>query len=132
MTGSSAMRAGDRDREAAVALLLEAFAEGRLSLAELRARVEDAYTAETWGQLGVLTADLPQEQQQTGEVMRLCAAPAASPAPGWLAAAVLLSGLAGLGIDTAGWSLAVAVPALLAGLVILAVGWRIHQRRPRS
>lgn len=128
MTGSGAMRASDRDREATVAVLREAYAEGRLTLAELQARVQDAYTAVTWSQLDVLTADLPQVRQQAGEVVRLRAVSAASPAPGLLATAVLVSGLAWLGIVTGGWPLAVVVPVLAATLLVLAAAWWIHWR----
>jgi DUF1707 SHOCT-like domain len=53
------MRASDDDREQAAALLGDAFAAGRLTRDELNERCGAVYTAQTWGELEVLTADLP-------------------------------------------------------------------------
>lgn len=130
MTDSSTMRAGDHDREAAVVVLREAYAAGRLDLAELQARIQAAYTAVTWGQLGALTADLPHVQAHAGEVVRTRAKSPAPPALGWPAAIVLVTGLSALGISTVGWWPAVDVPALLAALLILSAAWGIHRRKP--
>ena len=52
-------RASDGDREEVVALLGDAFVAGRLTRDELGERCEAAYAATTWGDLDVLTADLP-------------------------------------------------------------------------
>jgi hypothetical protein len=52
------MRASDRDREATVAVLREAYVAGRLNLSELRDRAGAAYAASTWDDLRELTADL--------------------------------------------------------------------------
>lgn len=52
-------RAGDADRDRVAAVLREAHAEGRLDLDELSERLEAAYRAKTYGELEVLTGDLP-------------------------------------------------------------------------
>jgi hypothetical protein len=52
-------RASDSEREATVAHLREAAAEGRLDVEELVARIDAAYTATTRAELEPLTADLP-------------------------------------------------------------------------
>jgi hypothetical protein len=53
------MRAGDADREAAAAALGEHFAQGRLTLHELNARLDATLTATTHGELSQVTWDLP-------------------------------------------------------------------------
>jgi hypothetical protein len=52
-------RASDSEREATVAHLREAAAEGRLDVEELVDRIDAAYTATTRAELEPLTADLP-------------------------------------------------------------------------
>ena len=52
-------RVGDLEREAAVERLRTAAGEGRLTLDELDGRLESALAARTYGELDVLTADLP-------------------------------------------------------------------------
>jgi hypothetical protein len=54
-----AMRAGDRDRDAAVQRLQEAFAEGRLDDDEFDQRTRAALTARLNSELNTLTQDLP-------------------------------------------------------------------------
>jgi hypothetical protein len=53
-------RASDAEREATVAHLREAAAEGRLDVEELVNRIDAAYTATTRAELEPLTADLPE------------------------------------------------------------------------
>lgn len=53
------MRASDADRDAVVERLREAAAEGRIDLAELGERLDQALTAKTHDDLASLTADLP-------------------------------------------------------------------------
>ncbi|MFH9420964.1 DUF1707 domain-containing protein [Streptomyces sp. NPDC017529] len=53
------LRASHSDREAVVEQLREAAAEGRIDLAELDTRLEQALTAKTFADLAPLTADLP-------------------------------------------------------------------------
>jgi DNA-binding transcriptional ArsR family regulator len=53
------MRAGDADREVAAAALGEHYAQGRLTLDELDARLDATLTATTHGELSQATQDLP-------------------------------------------------------------------------
>jgi DNA-binding HxlR family transcriptional regulator len=53
------VRAGDADRDAAAAALSEHFAQGRLTLDELDARLDAALTATTHGELSQAAWDLP-------------------------------------------------------------------------
>lgn len=53
------VRVGDAEREAVVARLQAALAEGRLELHEFEERSSAAYAAKTEGQLVPLTSDLP-------------------------------------------------------------------------
>jgi hypothetical protein len=53
------VRAGDADRDAAAAALGEHFAQGRLTLEELGARLDATLTATTHGQLSLAARDLP-------------------------------------------------------------------------
>jgi DNA-binding MarR family transcriptional regulator len=53
------MRAADADRDAAAVSLGEHFAQGRLTLDELSARLEATLTATTHGELSQATRDLP-------------------------------------------------------------------------
>jgi hypothetical protein len=55
-----AIRAGDRDREAVVQRLQEAFADGRLDDEEFDSRTRAALTARLSSDLAVLTRDLPE------------------------------------------------------------------------
>lgn len=70
------MRAGDADRERLVEQLREHHAAGRLTLDEFDERMQQAYAAKTYGELGALTRDLPvdlaelnfqQAQQRTAQ-----------------------------------------------------------------
>jgi DNA-binding PadR family transcriptional regulator len=53
------VRAGDADRDAAAAALGEHFAQGRLTLEELSARLDATLTAITYGELSQAARDLP-------------------------------------------------------------------------
>jgi DNA-binding MarR family transcriptional regulator len=53
------VRAGDADRDAAAAALGEHFAQGRLTLDELHARLDATLTATTHGELSHAARDLP-------------------------------------------------------------------------
>src|ERR1700727_3320540 len=53
------LRAGDADRDAAAAALSEHFAQGRLTLDELDARLEATLTATTHGELSLAACDQP-------------------------------------------------------------------------
>jgi hypothetical protein len=54
------MLAGDADRERTVHVLKDAFTEGRLTLEEYTDRVGQAYQARTYGELDLLTGDVPR------------------------------------------------------------------------
>jgi DUF1707 SHOCT-like domain len=70
--GTPALRASDRERDAAAVRLQDAFAEGRLDDAEFDQRMRAALTARTHADLDSLLADLPAAP----------AAAAAVPSPG--------------------------------------------------
>jgi DNA-binding PadR family transcriptional regulator len=53
------LRIGDAEREATVAALAVHFAQGRLTLDELNARLDAAFTATTHGEISRVTWDLP-------------------------------------------------------------------------
>ncbi len=53
------LRAADADRERVAEQLRRAHAEGRLDLAEYDERVQAAWAARTYGDLAVITTDLP-------------------------------------------------------------------------
>lgn len=59
MADAPDLRASDAEREAAVARLRRAAAEGRLTVDELDERCATAYAAQTHGELRALLADLP-------------------------------------------------------------------------
>jgi len=94
------VRAADRDRDATVGVLQAAYAEGRLTRDEHDLRAGQALTAQTYGQLAALTADLPVRGGQPAGPART------SP----LAIAALICGVAEL--PTAGLT---AIPAVILG-----------------
>lgn len=53
------IRASDQERENVVAILRDAYADGRLTLDEFSERTSAAYDARTWADLRELTGDLP-------------------------------------------------------------------------
>ena len=55
----ASLRASDTDREQLVDVLKAAFSEGRLDQDEYTARMEQAYSAKTYGELRGLVTDLP-------------------------------------------------------------------------
>ncbi|MDO8309040.1 MAG: DUF1707 domain-containing protein [Actinomycetota bacterium] len=106
MTASPGMRAGDEDRDRVIAVLREAFAEGRLTDAEFTDRLGRAQQARTFGDLDALTADLPTSMP----VMR-----AALPVPG--------SGAAGDGAAAEGPDMRKAWAVWLGVSVLVNVIW---------
>jgi DNA-binding MarR family transcriptional regulator len=62
------VRVGDADRDAAAAALGEHFAQGRLTLDELDARLDAALTATTHGELSQAAWDLPDLTAQPARV----------------------------------------------------------------
>jgi hypothetical protein len=59
VSGQAYLRASTADRERAVDVLKAGYAEGRLTKDEYDARVGQAFTARTLGELARITADLP-------------------------------------------------------------------------
>jgi hypothetical protein len=59
MYRSPHLRVSDADREAIVAQLNTATAEGRLTIEEFSERSRQAYASRTWGELSTVVADLP-------------------------------------------------------------------------
>lgn len=59
------MRASDAERDRVVELLSEHAAEGRLTLAELEERAQQAFHARTHAELELLTRDLPERTATT-------------------------------------------------------------------
>jgi Domain of unknown function (DUF1707) len=55
------IRASDQERESVVAVLRDAFTDGRLTFDEFEERTTAAYAAKTWTQLRELTSDLPAQ-----------------------------------------------------------------------
>jgi hypothetical protein len=82
------IRVSDADREAVVAHLSAAAAEGRLTLDEFSERTQLAYAARTWGELTVLVSDLP--------VAPPVVAPAAAGPNSGLPLLALISGIASI------------------------------------
>jgi hypothetical protein len=76
MTTHSTIRASDSDREQVVAILRDAYAAGRLTLAEFDERTTAALTGRTWGALGELTKDLPHQARLGADLL-----PASDPPP---------------------------------------------------
>ena len=63
----SNLRVSDSDRDDTIAVLREAFAEGRLTQEEFDDRLEATHSARTYGELATLTADIPT---RTTEIAR--------------------------------------------------------------
>ena len=72
------LRASDADRDQVLEFLKIAFVQGRLTIDELDARAGQALVSRTYGELAVLTADIPSGPVRT--LPRPPAAPATAPA----------------------------------------------------
>ncbi len=68
MATDDPIRASDSDREVVVSALREAYTAGRLNLDEFDERMTDAYASKTWGDLRLLTADLPSQPVLGGDI----------------------------------------------------------------
>ena len=121
------MRASDKDREAVVAVLRDAYTVGRLTLDEFDERTSAAYTGKTWGELRVLTADLPEmpEMSEDPLVMTGRVTPVARPRPRPRLWPITL--VAVLGFATDSWLLAAV--AVVTGVVSLVAMSLIAGRR---
>jgi DUF1707 SHOCT-like domain/Winged helix DNA-binding domain len=76
------MRASDADRDAAAAALGEHFAQGRLTLDELSARLDATLTAATYGELSQAARDLPPQPQIGPMARERVEARSGDPSPG--------------------------------------------------
>jgi DUF1707 SHOCT-like domain len=63
--GRGYLRASDADREHVIDVLKVAFVQGRLTKGELDARVGQTFASQTYGQLALVTADIPAEVAAT-------------------------------------------------------------------
>jgi hypothetical protein len=61
MATDDPIRASDADRDTVVATLRDAYTVGRLTLDEFDERMAAAYAGKTWGDLRLLTIDLPSQ-----------------------------------------------------------------------
>ena len=84
VSGEPAVRASDAERDQAAEILRVAYAEGRLTRAELDERIDAAYEATTRADLCELTGDLPRpiSAQQAHIRPVLTDLPVAAPASG--------------------------------------------------
>ena len=82
--GAPLVRASDAERDQAAEILRAAFAEGRLTPAELDERLAAAYAAKTRADLRDLTGDLPGaiSAQQAHRTPAITDLPVQAPAPG--------------------------------------------------
>jgi uncharacterized membrane protein len=124
-------RASARDRESAAKALREAFAAGRLTLDEFGERVDAVYSALTWGELGELTADLPEGSALARRTAGGCPhhralegydEPGCPFPPLWGTVAVWLAIAAVAHVFAA-------IPLVLLSLYVLAVAHRAKRRR---
>src|SRR5215472_9346467 len=109
------LRASHADREQVINVLKAAFVQGRLTKAELDARVGQAFAARTHEDLATITADLPAGMIRAQPPRK--PAPAQAPPPVskpllWTAVAVMLAAIA---------SMAAAFPAQSLGLLSVGV-----------
>jgi hypothetical protein len=74
------IRASDHERESVVAVLRDAFTDGRLTFDEFEQRTAAAYAAKTWTDLGELTSDLPVQPLLGGDPARVPAQVGPGPA----------------------------------------------------
>jgi len=83
-SGEPAVRASDAERDQAAEILRTAYAEGRLTRAELDERTDAVYAARTRADLCSLTGDLPDaiSAQQAHRRPVIPDLPVAAPAPG--------------------------------------------------
>jgi hypothetical protein len=134
MTSDQAIRASDRDRERAAAVLRDAYAVGCLDLEEFHDRADAAYSARTWGELRDLTADLPAWQisgrgEHDADPRTAPARPGQAPqrpfAFIWVMAVIWLA------IAAAAHTAAAAIPLVLLSLFVLrAARWTVPPEQP--
>jgi hypothetical protein len=123
---SDEMRASNQDREDTVRLFCQAYAVARLDLGDTCDRAAAAYSAQTWGDLRRLTADLPPPSALAGPGANAGTRAGARPRqhrrpPRRLVVAVLLTALAWLAMAAADLMPIVAVPLVALPLVLVSM-----------
>lgn len=125
------MRASDRDREVALAVLRDAYISGRLRLDEFRDRTAAALIARTWDELRTLTADIPASWDQDRWLAQLEAKVQLSPGPPGRPSRRPFTPMALMGVVWLVIALAAPVPVtvalplmLLAFFALWSAGWR--------
>jgi uncharacterized membrane protein len=125
-----AQRASARDRESAAKVLREAYAAGRLSVDEFGERIDAVYSAVACGELGELTADLPEGSALAGRTFSRCShnqalevyyEPKRPFAPLWGTVAIWLAIAAMAHVFAA-------IPLVLLSVYVLAVALRTKRR----
>ncbi len=112
-------RAGDADREHVAAILRDAHVEGRLDAQELSVRLDETYRAKTYGELAVLTADLPTPRRRSRPPGSEAAVPTGAAVPA-------RRGDKGLRAAWTAWTVAVAVNVVIWVLVSVSAGEAIY------
>lgn len=126
-TATSAVRAGDRDRDSTAHLLGQALAQGYLDVHEYDARLQAVYDAHTEPDLGRLTADLPLAELRRNDPQRQAARRAVARrsvhvhVAGYLAMVVIvLTVWLAVGLTAGSWYFWPVWPILGAGIGLLA------------
>jgi DUF1707 SHOCT-like domain len=136
--GRGYLRASDADREHVIDVLKAAFVQGRLTKAELDARVGQAFAARTYADLAALTADVPaglMDAVPTGRVARAHARrPMGNAAKAGICAVIAVAVAVIVSIPTGGMALFIFAPFYFMGLVV--AGAQIlasrYEKRSRS
>src|SRR3954447_3580989 len=87
----SRLRISDADRHKVAEVLRQAAGEGRIDLDELDQRLEATYQAQTYGELGPITADLPVAGAARAVVPRPVVRPAGPAAPEYASSVAIMS-----------------------------------------
>ncbi|WP_327009253.1 DUF1707 and DUF4190 domain-containing protein [Dactylosporangium sp. NBC_01737] len=117
MYPSPSFRASDADREAVVAHLSAAAADGRLSLSEFDARTRHVYASRTWGELLRIVRDLPP-------LPPVAVPPRSAPEPAWPTVALVLGIISVLMMFCAPISVIAGLAAVVFGVLGLLPGTR--------
>ena len=114
-------------------MLREAYAAGRLSVDEFGERIDAVYSPVSCGELGELTADLPEGAALAGQAFNRCPhhqalevyEPRRPFAPLWGTVAIWLAIAAVAHVFAA-------IPLVLLSVYVLAVAWRTKRRQHRD
>ncbi|HEY8482164.1 MAG TPA: DUF1707 domain-containing protein [Spirillospora sp.] len=111
------IRASDADRDRVAASLREHCGQGRITMEELRERLDAVYDAKTLGQLQEITADLPEEDLHELPV------PASQPRSTDIAAKEPDSPGNGVRTMWAAWATVGAINITIWLIIVLSNGW---------